>query len=530
MRIDHNKSPLIFIVHFVYNKQLNLFIIHNININYNKNTKIYIIHIRTKISNFIYCITIGIIILMTKHLIELSYNPNFTLNLFTPLSNKAWSMLLYSGKNNEHPNSRFDILVTSPILTLVSKNNITTITFNQNSQTFYNTDPFTLLQKYMHYNNINTTTEDNIHDDYQLPFQGGFLGVFGYDLVRYIESIPKIACQDLLFPDMAIGLYRWTIVTDHKLCKSYLISHDNPNQILSWIYEKKYIHCNTLQNSFQLLQPWISNINRFEYSKKFNIIKQHLISGNCYQICLAQRFSTSYVGNEWTAFRHLLKYNHAPFSAFIRLPHKLSILSLSPERFLKLNNTNIQTQPIKGTLSRLKNMKDDHLQAIKLSQSTKNQSENLMIVDLLRNDIGKVAVPGSIHVPNLFEIQSFPGVHHMVSTIIGKLDKNFSRFDLLRACFPGGSIIGAPKIQAMKLIEQLEPHCRNIWSGSIGYICNYGNMDTNIAIRTLLTNGKEIFCSVGSGIVFESEEDIEYQEMQDKLSTLLFPLSHFYHK
>lgn len=458
---------------------------------------------------------------MKTHLIELPYSPNITLDLFAPLSNIEWSMLLYSGHNNKHPNSRFDILVASPILTLVTKNNTTTLTHKNTHQIYHNTDPFTLLQNNIHID-INIK---KIYKKCQLPFQGGFLGVFGYDLIRYIELLPNIAQKDLPFPDMAIGLYRWTIISDHKNRKSYLIAHDNPNQILSWIYTKQHKHHNIFQKPFQLLEPWISNINKLEYSKKFQTIKKNLILGNCYQTCLAQRFYTSYVGNEWVAFRHLLKYNCAPFSAFIRLPHALSILSLSPERFLKLHNKNIETQPIKGTISRLKNAQDDHLQIIKLAQSIKNKSENLMIVDLLRNDIGKVAVPGSIHVPKLFDIQSFPGVHHMISTITGTLDNNFSAFDLLRACFPGGSITGAPKIQAMKLIEQLEPQRRNIWSGSIGYISYCGNMDTNIAIRTLLTNGQKIFCSVGSGIVFDSHENTEYQEMKDKISTLLLPLS-----
>lgn len=463
---------------------------------------------------------------MNKHLIELPYDPNITLDFFEPISHIKWSMLLHSGINNTHLDGRFDILVTSPILTLVTKNNITTITYKKNRTIYHNIDPFILLKKYIH----NNFDAKKIYCNYQLPFQGGFIGVFGYDLARYIESLPLIAKQDMPFPDMAIGLYNWAIITDHKLYKSYIISQDHPNQILSWMHTKQYIYRNKFKTFFQLSQPWTSNINRSEYSKKFNIIKQHLISGNCYQICLSKRLVTSYIGNEWIAFRYLLKHNQAPFSAFIRLPNKCSILSFSPERFLQLNDKIIQTQPIKGTLPRLKNIEDDYLQSIKLYKSTKNRSENLMIVDLLRNDIGKVAIPGSISVPKLFNIQSFSGVHHMISTIIGKIDHNFSAPDLLRACFPGGSITGAPKVQAMKLIEQLEPQRRNIWSGSIGYISYCGNMDTNIVIRTLLTNGQKIFCSVGSGIVFESDENTEYQEMKDKISTLLLPLEKFYIK
>lgn len=461
------------------------------------------------------------------HLTELPYAPNFLLDVFSSLSNKAWSMLLHSGCKNNHADSRFDILVTSPILTIVSKNNITTIKCDKYHKKYYNIDPFSLLKKYMHQH----TNQKQLYHDYQIPFQGGFLGVFGYDLIRYTETLPEIAQQDLSFPDMAIGLYNWTIITDHKLCKIYLITRENPKKILSWIQKKYTYHNNTLQqHSLQLLSPWSSNINRLEYSKKFNFIKKHLIAGNCYQICLSKRLSTFYIGNEWIAFRHLLKYNDAPFAAFIRLPNQLAILSISPERFLKLHNKKIQTQPIKGTLPRLKNIRNDYLQIMALYQSIKNRSENLMIVDLLRNDIGKVAIPGSIQVPKLFNIQSFSGVHHMVSTITGKIDENFSAFDLLRACFPGGSITGAPKIQAMKIIEQLEPQRRTVWSGSIGYISYCGNMDTNIVIRTLLTNGKKIFCSVGSGIIFDSTEDIEYQEMKDKISTILKPLSCFYAK
>ncbi|URJ29580.1 aminodeoxychorismate synthase component I [Blochmannia endosymbiont of Camponotus modoc] len=456
---------------------------------------------------------------MGMHLIELPYHPYTILNLFDPLSNTPWSMLLYSGHNNKHPDSRFDILVTDPTLTLITHNNITTISDNKNHQ-IDNTDPFILLKKYTHI--MSMKPENNC----QLPFQGGFLGVFGYDLARYIESLPKLAEQDLSFPDMAIGLYRWAIIADHKLCKNYLVTHDNPNQILTWVYKQQHIYKkNHVSNaSFNLVQPWQSNISRAEYAQKFHTIQKHIISGNCYQVCLSQRFSAPYIGDEWIAFRYLLHYNHAPFSAFIRLPNKLSILSLSPERFLKLHNTKIKTQPIKGTLPRLKNAQDDYHQIIKLSKSTKNQSENLMIVDLLRNDIGRVAVPGSIHVSKLFDIQSFPGVHHMISTITGELSNNFSACDLLRACFPGGSIIGAPKVQVMQLIEQLEPQRRHVWSGSIGYLSCCGNMDTNIAIRTMLAERQYLFCSVGSGIIFESDEEVEYQEMQDKISTLLLPL------
>lgn len=460
---------------------------------------------------------------MTINLIELPYYPNISLNLFQSLSCIPWSMLLYSGYHNQHPDGRFDILVTNPQLKLITKNKITAISY-KNKISYSNQDPFLILKKYVKNFHL------QFNSTYPIPFQGGFLGVLGYDLARYIESLPVFTKKDIFLPDMAIGWYRWAIIIDHKISKNYLVTHDNPDPILSWIdRQKNFKH--HFSTKFQILTPWKTNINQIDYIKKFHIIKNHLTAGNCYQICLSQRFKTTYIGNEWTVFKHLLNYNQAPFSAFIRLPKHSSILSFSPERFIKLHHSNITTQPIKGTLPRLQNKQDDEKQIIKLSQSIKNKSENLMIVDLLRNDIGKVALPGSINVTKLFEIQSFPKVHHMVSTITGKLAHNFEACDLLRACFPGGSITGAPKIQAMKIIEELEPHCRNIWSGSILYISCCGNMDSNIAIRTLLTEKNQLFCTVGSGIVFDSNYQKEYQEMLDKISTILVPiLENFYIK
>ena len=194
---------------------------------------------------------------------------------------------------------------------------------------------------------------------------------------------------------------------------------------------------------------------------------------------------------------------------------------MSPERFIFLQDGDIQTRPIKGTLPRLENEQDDLAQVEKLANSTKDRAENVMIVDLLRNDIGRVAQPGSVNVPELFAVESFPAVHHLVSTVCAKLDAQYCAADLLRACFPGGSITGAPKIRAMEIIEELEPHRRHGYCGAIGYISFCGNMDSNITIRTLLTYKKQIYCWAGGGIVADSQADREYQETFDKLSLIL---------
>ncbi|WP_224142403.1 aminodeoxychorismate synthase component I, partial [Escherichia coli] len=212
-------------------------------------------------------------------------------------------------------------------------------------------------------------------------------------------------------------------------------------------------------------------------------IHDYLHAGDCYQINLTQRFSARYQGDEWQAFLRLNAQNRAPFSAFIRLPDS-AILSVSPERFLQLEQKQISTRPIKGTLPRLADPQADKIQAQKLADSKKDQAENLMIVDLMRNDVGRVALAGSVRVPELFVVEPFPAVHHLVSTITATLPETLNATDLLRACFPGGSITGAPKIRAMQIIEELEPHRRNAYCGSIGYISCCGNMDTSITIRT----------------------------------------------
>ncbi|STQ80523.1 Para-aminobenzoate synthase component 1 [Hafnia alvei] len=235
---------------------------------------------------------------------------------------------------------------------------------------------------------------------------------------------------------------------------------------------------------------------------------------------MTQRFSASYQGDEWQAFLRLNEHNKAPFSAFVRLPES-AILSVSPERFLQLEQKNISTRPIKGTLPRLADPIADKLQAKKLASSRKDQAENLMIVDLMRNDVGRVAQAGSVRVPELFVVEPFPAVHHLVSTITATLPNNLDATDLLRACFPGGSITGAPKIRAMQIIEELEPQRRNVYCGSIGYMSCCGNMDTSITIRTLLAENGKIYCWAGGGIVADSQVDAEYQETFDKVGKIL---------
>ncbi|MFJ3265162.1 aminodeoxychorismate synthase component 1 [Serratia liquefaciens] len=445
---------------------------------------------------------------------SLPYTPTTLLELFAPLAQHPWAMLLHSGFA-EHSHNRFDILVAAPKVTLTTRGQITEICRGMEEQQSQE-DPFQLLQQQLEQQNQHPAANTD------LPFQGGALGLFGYDLGRRVEKLPQMAQADITLPDMAVGIYDWALIADHHKKTLTLLSYGDTEQRWQWLCSQQ----SEPQQDFTLTSRWQANMTRQQYGEKFQRIQQYLRSGDCYQINLAQRFSADYQGDEWQAFQQLNASNRAPFSAFLRLPDN-AVLSVSPERFLWLENQQIQTRPIKGTLPRLADAEQDAQQAQRLANSAKDRAENLMIVDLLRNDIGRVAEPGSVKVPELFVVEPFPAVHHLVSTITALLPERTPATELLRACFPGGSITGAPKVRAMEIIEELEPQRRNAYCGSIGYISACGTMDTNITIRTLFTESGRIYCSAGGGIVADSQEQAEYQETFDKVGRILPQLGEF---
>lgn len=411
----------------------------------------------------------------------------------------------------------FDIITADPLATLETRGLITTLTRHGQIHQ-HEEDPLTLLadlQQRLLGDLASTTTE--------LPFIGGALGLFGYDLGRRFERLPVAAAADMAVPDMAVGIYDWALLRSVATGEWQLVHWGDAAGLarrLAWLEQQQA----TPAPAFALQGEWQSNMSRAEYGEKFARIQEYLAAGDCYQINLTQRFSAPYRGNEWQAYCLLAAANRAPFSAFLRLPES-AILSLSPERFLLLDGRHIETKPIKGTRPRHPDPAMDRQIAAELAQAEKDRSENLMIVDLLRNDIGRVSRPGSVSVPHLFAVESFPAVHHLVSTIHGELDARWQGVDLLRACFPGGSITGAPKIRAMAIIEELEPQRRNAYCGSIGYLSQHGRMDTSICIRTLIAEAGRLHCWAGGGIIADSDADSEYQETYDKVARILPRLS-----
>ena len=443
---------------------------------------------------------------------------------FTPLAQQPWAIWLDSCQS-EHVDSRYDIMVWQPVITLSTVGEDTTICWlesclpEKNRQQQSKDDPLTLLNTHQA-----QFFKDNPALPNNLPFNGGALGYFAYDLGRRFEQLPASAQQDINLPEMAAGIYNQAVIFDNKAQKYFLVCPEYKRQ-QTQDYLKGLLAAQPVKKStFALTGDWQSNMDRKRYGEKFDQVQQYLLSGDCYQINLAQRFTAAYQGDEFDAYLALRAKNRSPFSAFMRFENA-AILSVSPERFLQCKQGKVQSKPIKGTRPRSENSQLDRENAQALQNAIKDRAENLMIVDLLRNDISKTCQPGSVVVPKLFEIESFPAVHHLVSTVEGLLSPQFDASDLLRGAFPGGSITGAPKIRAMEIIEQLEPHRRSVYCGSIGYFSASGNMDTSITIRTLICFDNKIHCWAGGGIVADSKVDCEYQETFDKVNKILPVLS-----
>jgi para-aminobenzoate synthetase component 1 len=357
-----------------------------------------------------------------------------------------------------------------------------------------------------------------------LPFCGGAVGYFGYDLARRLERLPAQAQDGERMPQMMVGIYDWAVVIDHRARRAWLVSQGRQHvtrerwQALCELFSKPVAPAP--QNEFRIKSAVSSNMSLPAYAAAFERIQRYIRAGDCYQVNLAQRFAAQAEGDAWSAYLRLREISPAPFMAYLHLP-VVDVLCASPERFLQVRGSHVETRPIKGTRPRSADPDEDRRQAAELEASLKDRAENLMIVDLLRNDIGKSCAVGSVRADRMFALESFANVHHLVSTVTGTLAPGMSAIDLLRGCFPGGSITGAPKLRAMEIIEELEPHRRGLYCGAIGYIGFDGNMDTNIAIRTAVYSAGEVRFWAGGGIVADSEMEKEYRETLDKASSMM---------
>ena len=436
-------------------------------------------------------------------------------HIFSHFAHQPWSMLLDSA-NSQHTDGRFDIIVADPVATCVFKDQVTRLWHRKSGKVNQSDQPPLVALESLIDQYIPSTVDS---DDSELPFKVGAMGFWGYDLGRQFETLPESNADEYSAPDMALGVYTWSLIKDNQQGTFYLCSlggYPHPSsEDFQALAEKPGLHA-----PFSLSSDWQGNMNKQQYVDKLHQIHQYLLAGDCYQVNMAQRFSAKYQGSAWQGYLKLRNSNKAPFSAYIQLPEQ-AVLSISPERFLSLKDNRVQTKPIKGTRPRAKDQQQDQRNIKALQNSQKDQAENLMIVDLLRNDISRTCKAGSVDVPELFAIESFAAVHHLVSTVTGELAEDHSALDLIKNAFPGGSITGAPKIRAMEIIDELEPNRRNIYCGSIGYLGINQDMDTSICIRTLLCENDTLYCWAGGGIVVDSEAESEYQECFDKVSKIL---------
>ncbi len=432
--------------------------------------------------------------------------------VFSAFAHHPWAIFLDSGRPLSQF-GRYEIFSAYPKKTFLTRGKLTTITSGGNQQIVPD-DPFELLASEL---------SRNLVEPDELPFTGGALGFFSYDLGRRVEHVPTTALDDIELPEMAIGIYHWAYIADH-IEKTAVVVGDmsEPRVRLNWqdiinsVSQANNVEPDAEYKAVNTIQ---SNMTAEQYAEKFSAVKNYIGSGDCYQVNLAQRFNVAVEGDSWSGYQRLRKINPSPFSAYMNVP-ECKVLSVSPERFLQVNNQVVETKPIKGTRPRSDDEKIDNNLKQELEKSTKDRAENVMIVDLLRNDLSKCCEINSVKVTKLFDIESFPTVHHLVSTIEGKLPSETSPIELLRECFPGGSITGAPKIRAMEIIEELEIHRRGLYCGSIGYIGFNRKMDTNIAIRTIIHKNSQAYFYAGGGLVWDSQVDEEYQETFDKAAAM----------
>ena len=353
----------------------------------------------------------------------------------------------------------------------------------------------------------------------ELPFAGGLAGTLDYELGLPLNHLDAVAGAR-----GDVNLYGWALLSNHKKRASVLVmqpclSADQRRDLLGRFKDTSPPVLPSVE-PFQLKADFTSNLSRDQYAAAFHKVLAYIQAGDCYQVNLARCFTAPYSGNPWQAYARLRALAAAPFAAFHDCGTR-QILSLSPERFLRVRDGNVQTRPIKGTRPRFEDVTADRQSAESLLASDKDRAENVMIVDLLRNDIGRNCAPGSIEVEALFELESYPAVHHLVSTVVGRLADGHSSLELLRDSFPGGSITGAPKRRAMQIISELEPDPRGPYCGSVFYREPGGNMDSNIAIRTLVCEQGNMRCWGGGGLVADSEMEREYQETWDKVGSFL---------
>jgi para-aminobenzoate synthetase component 1 len=458
--------------------------------------------------------------------LEIRYPPE---KVFEVFKNQPNSMFLDGGMDYRGA-GRFSYIVANPFLVFKAKGRQTEITTDSRTD-IVEGNPLYHLKK--------------IFNDYRIRlnppppfFSSGAVGYFGYDLGWQLEKMPNMASDDVGLADIYLGFYNWTLIFD-SLKKQWLISSTGlPERNFQARYTLAKDRIKLIKAQLRSLDdkstmatpitqydvPYepvlFSNFTKKNYLRAVGRIKQHIAKGDIYQANLSQRFTADLTRQPYELYRRLRTINPAPLASFLNLD-TMSVISASPEQFLRISDRDVITRPIKGTRPRGRTAEEDRRLEEELLSSTKDRAELVMIVDLERNDLGKVCDYGSVRVGELYALERYATVSHLVATVRGRLHENKDHIDCIKACFPGGSITGAPKIRAMEILEELEPTKRGIYTGSIGYIGFNQQTNLNIVIRTMIAKNDRVYFHVGGGIVADSDPESEYQETLHKAKALI---------
>jgi len=447
------------------------------------------------------------------HIFDLPYQENSSIWFDKFASSRAPIFLDSCFQANNHLNdfNRYDLICWDPFIEIIQKGFKTLII--KDGTSFLSDESFAEIVDVI-YSGLLDSYENNS----LLPFTGGLIGYLSYEFGQK-------STKDTVLPHARANAYKNTILVDHLEKKTYFISFDKKRDA-ELIYDQCLNHQKEIIDEFVITEP-IVNIESFEdYKRKFNKIQQYIIDGDVYQVNLATKFSTKYSGDPWVFYKKFREINKSPYMAYLKF-EDYAIISGSPEQFISVNGSTITSRPIKGTMPRGDDPKTDCDNYEKLSSSEKDKAENLMIVDLIRNDLGKNCDTGSVNVKKLFTIESYPNVHHLVSSIEGQLKKEISPWTAFCDSFPGGSITGAPKKRSIEIISELESFSREVYCGSIFYLSFNKTLNSNIAIRSLIAYDEKLEYFSGGGITKSSTVKSEYNEIFNKAANIEKAISYF---
>lgn len=441
---------------------------------------------------------------------------------FSAFADDPYSVFLDSADTG-HINARYSYIAADPLAVLTFEHN-QLICITGNARDILPTqNPFDAAQNMLQQSGFCTKTLPDLP-----PFQGGLIGLMGYDLARSLEDIGDQAAAVTDFPDMAVGLYPQVLAFDHDSDQAYFITQAaDKNQAASlqdqWLDR---INNRPASASADYAPPtWRSSVSADDFQQQVRAIQDYILQGDVFQVNLSYTLSAQRPANlpPYAHYQALRTASPAPFACYMNLGHNRALSSASPERFLRCApDGQVETKPIKGTAPRYPdNAARDQDAQNTLRASDKDRAENIMITDLLRNDLSKSCVADSIDVPQLCAVESFSHVHHLVTTITAQRRNDAPPMDVLRHAFPGGSITGAPKIRAMQIIDTLETDRRHAYCGSMVMVGANGMMDSNILIRSLLWDADTVRFNVGGGITTLSDPAQEYQETRDKAAGIL---------